>query len=59
MQFSALAIETEPCVFDLGLAESTAPKEPSPAPAVQKEPECLTVQLGDACLLVLKTFTGH
>ncbi len=59
MQFPALALETEPCVFDLGLAQSQVPPDPPPAPAVQKEPESLTVDLGDACLLVLKSFTGR
>jgi hypothetical protein len=51
--------QTEACALELGLPEIPKPEEQPPMAAVEKKPECLTGQAGDAFLLVLKTFTGR
>jgi hypothetical protein len=59
MQCAAPAVESEVWVLDLGLPDSPKPKDASLVATVQKRPDSLTLQLGDALLLVLKTFTGR
>ncbi len=59
IQSPAPAVEATVRVSDLTLPEIPKPKDVSPVAAVKKEPECATVQLGDAFLHLLKTFTGH
>ena len=45
-------------VADGGMPASAKP-EVAPSAAAQKNPECLTLELGDGLLSALKLFTGH
>jgi hypothetical protein len=59
IQFPAPALEGEDYVSELGLPEGPNPAAQSPVASVQKKPDCLALQLGDALCLALKTFTGR
>jgi len=59
MQCAAPTVESEVWVLDLGWPDSPEPKDASLLATVQKQPDCLTGQLGDALLQVLKTFSGR
>jgi hypothetical protein len=52
-------VKAEPCVLKTGAPENSKPKDESLATNAPKTQECLTGELGDAFLLVLKTFTGR
>jgi hypothetical protein len=59
MPLPARSVEAEDFATELDLPETLEPKEESPVAASQKEPEHLTVQLGDAFLQLFKTMTGR
>ncbi|MGP8201891.1 MAG: hypothetical protein ACLQU4_20565 [Limisphaerales bacterium] len=58
--FNIPLVETEACALktDTGASKSPKPKDTPLIAGTQKEPDCLTGQLGDGLLLVFKTFTG-
>jgi hypothetical protein len=53
------AIQPEACALKTDAPESAKFKDVSLVADVQKEPECLSLELGDALLQVFKTFTGR
>jgi hypothetical protein len=59
MLLPAPLVGTEEDVLDFGLPERTEPKEESSVTVSQQAPEHLTVELGDAFLLLFKTMTGR
>ena len=59
MEYTAPAFEWETCALDLGSPPCPAAKDQPPVVVVQKKSDCLTCQLGDALVLVLKTFSGR
>ena len=56
-----LPAETKACALktETGAPKSPKPKETPLIAGTQKEPDCLTGQLGDGLLLVFKTLTGR
>jgi len=57
--FSIPTVTAEACALKTGAPESAKLKDVSLVADVQKEPECLSLELGDALLQVFKTFTGR
>jgi hypothetical protein len=58
MYFPPRGVKGAPCVFDLCAPDSPDSKDETLIASNPKEP-ALTGQLGDALVLVLKTFTGR
>jgi hypothetical protein len=59
IQLPASAIKPEPCLLKTGSPQSSKPADKSLVASAQKQPECLTVELGDALLQVFKTITDR
>jgi hypothetical protein len=59
MRFPATTNKAELCMLKTASPESPKPREASLVVGVHKEPECLTVELGDALLQVFKTLTDR
>jgi hypothetical protein len=59
MPSPALVVKAAPCVLKSNAPVSAKPKDESPVADAQKDQGCLTVELGDALLLVFKSCTGR